>query len=257
MQPPANPYRSPGEQPQQGPEAAAASRIRDQSTGLVVFGIFQILIGCFCLLMVPLMLLVATMPQPGMPPGRAPTAAMMVPAAGFYLPSAVLAISLGVGSDPRRRSARTLTVVLSWLWLVMGWPAWRRGVFMMPRTLASMPQNVKLPPQGLVMIQAVTGGMLTCVYILLPLVYLLFYQRASVRATCEWRDPQVRWTDRCPMPVLAVSILLAFGLISMTPLVAYGFLMPFFGVCSPAFPGRSSCCCGCRRLAIWPGGRIG
>jgi hypothetical protein len=34
-----------------------------------------------------------------------------------------------------------------------------------------------------------------------------------VKAACEWLDPQERWTDRCPEPVLAVTMLLAGGAI--------------------------------------------
>ena len=32
-----------------------------------------------------------------------------------------------------------------------------------------------------------------------------------MRATCLRRDPKARWTDRCPMPVLALSILTAWS----------------------------------------------
>jgi hypothetical protein len=63
----------------------------------------------------------------------------------------------------------------------------------------------------------------------LPAVFLIFYHRASVWATCQRRDPQTRWTDRCPMPVLALSILLAFSFVSVLSMPAYGCVMPLFG----------------------------
>ncbi len=230
MQPSANPFQSPDEQPQQGTGAVAAPPFRDQSTGLAVYGIFQILIGGFCGLMTLFMLLMPMVPHPGMPPGQAPNAVMMVPAASMYVIAAVVFISLGVGSMGARRWARTLTVVLSWIWLVFGTAAMATFMFVIPRMFASMPQNEQLPPGALVGLEIMTGGMMTCLYIILPVLFLVFYQRASVRATCEWRDPQVRWTDRCPMPVLAVSIVLASTTISMAPLTACGFPLPFFGV---------------------------
>jgi hypothetical protein len=77
---------------------------------------------------------------------------------------------------------------------------------------------------------------MACIYILLPGVFLVLCHRESVHATCQRRDPMTRWTDRCPMPVLALSILLAFSVVSMSWVVPYGCVMPLFGVSSS--PGR-------------------
>ena len=96
---------------------------------------------------------------------------------------------------------------------------------------ATMGQQGKIPPQVIVITQIVTGAFMACIYILLPAVFLFFYHRASVRATCQRRDPQIRWTDRCPMPVLALSILLAWGAACcLFSMVAYRGVMPLFGV---------------------------
>jgi len=51
--------------------------------------------------------------------------------------------------------------------------------------------------------------------IVLPLVLFLFYRSSSVAATVERRDPHARWTDRTPLPVLAVVLVVAFGSIAM------------------------------------------
>ena len=73
-------------------------------------------------------------------------------------------------------------------------------------------------------------AIMACIYVLLPAVFLVFYQRASVRATCQWRDPQVRWTDRCPMPVLALSTDACIVCVRFMPsMAAYGGIMPLFG----------------------------
>ena len=45
---------------------------------------------------------------------------MMIPGIALYLMLAVAFIWLGVGSIRARRWAWTLTVVLSWMWLIMG-----------------------------------------------------------------------------------------------------------------------------------------
>ena len=71
----------------------------------------------------------------------------------------------------------------------------------------------------------------TCIYLVLPALFLLFYHRASVRATCRRRDPQIRWTDRCPMPVLAICILHAMAALCMPSMGGvYGWVIPVFGV---------------------------
>ena len=69
-----------------------------------------------------------------------------------------------------------------------------------------------------------------CVFVLLPAVFLIFYHRESVRATCQRLDRKVPWTDRCPMPVLALSILQASGALFMPLALVYGPVMPLFGV---------------------------
>jgi hypothetical protein len=74
------------------------------------------------------------------------------------------------------------------------------------------------------------GAFLAFIYVLLPGVFLVLCHRESVRATCQRRDPKTRWTDRCPMPVLALSIMMALSVLSISSLVAYGCVMPLFGV---------------------------
>jgi hypothetical protein len=65
-------------------------------------------------------------------------------------------------------------------------------------------------------------------YLFLPGLFVTVYGSPSARATFERRDPVPRWTDRCPTPVLGLSLLLAY--------CAVGFLfsallpvLPLFG----------------------------
>jgi hypothetical protein len=62
----------------------------------------------------------------------------------------------------------------------------------------------------------------------MPLVFVLFYRGAGVKATCEARDPTPRWTDRCPLPVLALSVMLAWGALSFLVSAPIA-IVPFFG----------------------------
>jgi hypothetical protein len=63
-----------------------------------------------------------------------------------------------------------------------------------------------------------------------PAALVFFYNSRHVKATCESRDTTRRWTDACPLPVLAVACWLWFGSVIMLFLpFAYNGVMPFFG----------------------------
>ena len=156
---------------------------------------------------------------------------MMIQAIVFYVPLSVAFIWLGIGLVRARRWAWTLTVVLSWIWLIIGVVAFAMiMLFMGPTTWASIAKQGAIPPEVIMVMRIVTGAVLACLYILLPGVFLVLCHRESVRATCQRRDPKIRWTDRCPMPVLALSIILALSILSMSSLVAYRCVIPLFGV---------------------------
>jgi hypothetical protein len=149
----------------------------------------------------------------------------------FYLPLSVAFIWLGIGLARARRWAWTLTVVLSWIWLIIGIVVFAMFMLLLGPTMwASMARQEAIPPEVIMAMRIVTGAVLGCMYILLPGLFIVLCHRESVRATCQRRDPKIRWTDRCPMPVLAVSLILALSILSMSSLVAYGCVFPLFGV---------------------------
>jgi len=203
----------------------------DRSTRLLLLGIAQVLLGCLCGLMAAMMVVLSLLgPMAGAPQGQAMNIQMMIPGMVFYLPLAVAFIWLGIGLVRARRWAWTLTVVLSWMWLIMGVAASVMFVFFMGPMNASIAVQGKLPPEAMMLMLIFLGAGMACIYILLPAVFLVFCHHESVRATCQRRDPKIRWTDRCPMPVLALSIILAFSVVSLSSVVAYGCVMPLFGV---------------------------
>jgi hypothetical protein len=204
----------------------------DQSARLMLVGIFQVLLGSLSGLMALLMaatpLLLSLAPQPQ---GPAMNAQGVIQAMVFYLLIAVVFIWLGIGLVRARRWAWTLTVVLSWMWLVIGLVSFVAFVFLIgPMVWETMARDGKVPREMIMGILMVMGLFVACVYILLPGLFLVVCHRESVRATCQKRDPKIRWTDRCPMPVLALSIMLALSLVSLSSLVSYGCVMPIFGV---------------------------
>ena len=103
-------------------QSADSPRFKDRSIGLIIFGALQIVMGCGCALLIPFMLLsLLVAPPAAAPMNAAPmNMQMMLPAVGFYGLAAVVLVSLGVGSIRARRWARALTLVLAWMWLVMG-----------------------------------------------------------------------------------------------------------------------------------------
>jgi hypothetical protein len=58
---------------------------------------------------------------------------------------------------------------------------------------------------------------------------VLFYSGKNVRATFEARDPHIRWTDKCPLPVLVLT--LGYGVLAVSALVGIytNTAVPFFG----------------------------
>jgi hypothetical protein len=80
-------------------------------------------------------------------------------------------------------------------------------------------------------------GTLGCIYLVLPGIFVAFYHRADVKATCEARDSKIRWTDHCPLPVLSLSLLLAFGATSILWSAGYEFVTPLFGIIMKGIPG--------------------
>ncbi len=202
---------------------------RDRTTGLIVFGIFEILLGGGCLLRAAIPYLgslVTAHAGAGAMPLRA-----LAPVLGMYLAAGAVAIWLGIGSILARRWARARWLCVSGPGLVMGLIALPFGILTaanLPRQMAASGQP-EVPPAMLVMIQILTLATMLVFYVAIPAALFLFYRSPHVRGTCEARDPVERWTDRCPLPVLALSVWTALGGLAMLAMVTFGGFFPLFG----------------------------
>jgi hypothetical protein len=109
---------------------------KDRSTGLIIFGILTILLGCLAGLFVPLMLVgqAVSAKTTGAP---APFSTIL-PGLSIYGILAVALVWLGIGSIMARRWARALLLIFSWSWLVMGLFVLVIMAFLMPKMLANM-----------------------------------------------------------------------------------------------------------------------
>ena len=227
-------------------EAAPVPPHKDRSTGLVVFGILTLLLGCLVGLFVPLMVFGQMMAAkaPNAPPANS---ALILPAVAIYGGLAVALIWLGIGSIMARRWARALLLIFSWSWLVMGIFMTVIMPFFMAKVFTNLPPNAKtgqpdMPPA------AITGMIIFMVlffaifFVLVPAVWTFFYNSRHVKATCETRDPVTRWTDACPLPVLGICLWLLFGVpwLLLMPIIGHG-VMPFFGMFLSGLPGSLFC----------------
>lgn len=207
---------------------------KDRQTGLIVFGILEILLGCLCALLVPLMIWGQAMSAQAT--GGAPNFRMAIPGALVYAMLAVALVWLGIGSMRFRRWARALLLILSWSWLGM-------GVIAMGFLLVWSPKMmVSLPPDAKTVALVVAAVIWTLIFIVVPGVLVVFYQSKHVKATCEARDPVARWTDGCPLPVLAVAVWLGFGAAWMLAMpIALNVVLPFFGVLLSGLSATAAC----------------
>ncbi len=85
---------------------------------------------------------------------------------------------------------------------------------------------------------------MTVFMVLLPGVLVFFYRSRHVKATCEARDPQIRWTDACPPPLLGVSCMLWWGTAMMIiyPFACNG-VLPLFGTLLSGWTGSLLALC--------------
>lgn len=219
---------------------------KDRSTGLVIFGILTLLLGCLAGLFVPLMLFgqVMAAKAPNAPPVNH---AAMVPGITVYGVLAVALVWLGIGSIKARRWARALLLIFSWSWLIMGILMTAIMPFIMSKSFANLPPNAKsgqpaMPPG---FITGMVIGMTIfffVFFVLVPAVWTFFYNSRHVKATCEARDPVTRWTDACPLPVLGFCLWTWFAVPMMLiwPLTGMA-VMPCFGVFVSGLPGALFC----------------
>jgi hypothetical protein len=186
---------------------ASTSAPGDRSAGLILFGVLQLGVGAVCAMIA--LAVAAAMSTSPPAAGAMPSTAALAPTLVVYGVAAGYFVSVGIGSIRRRRWARALSAAVGGLWLVFGVVSAIVAFLAIPRLLVMVPRAQE---------KAFVGGMTAFAAIFLialPLAIFLFYKSERTRETCEARDVRVRWTDRVPLPVLALTILLGFTAISL------------------------------------------
>ena len=167
------------------------------------------------------------MPQAPQGPQLSPR--MMLPSVAIYVVIAVAFVWVGVGMIRIRRWAWALTLVMSWMGLICGLFGSVMVPIFMTKTWGSLAEQNQMSPEMVRFMWATTILVIIGLYVFLPGLFVVFCQPKSVRDTVYRRDPTPRWTDRCPLPVLALVILHAAGAIFMPSLAIYNWVLPVFG----------------------------
>ncbi|ACB75440.1 hypothetical protein [Opitutus terrae] len=213
-----------------------AAPYKDRKAGLIVFGILEILIGAFFLfsLAATAVSRVVLAHRPEL--AQQYQGSTLWPTLLINGGLVVVFVWLGIGSLLARRWARAISLCLGWIGLISGVIACVSMAWVLPAIDAAMQQAAEQNGQHLsagivVFVKILTVSMMLLMYVIIPGALVLFYRSRHVRLTCETRDPVERWTDRCPLPVLALVLLLAFSAVAMVMTIPlYGRAFPFFGM---------------------------
>ncbi len=225
-------------------EFSMPAPFKDRSVGLMIFGILTIVLGLLVGLMVPLLVVGASINAAnGVDAGgfRA-----MIPAMSVYGILAVANIWLGIGSVLKRRWARALLLIFSWAWLIIGILMVVFSATVMPlisnSVQAGQAGQANLPPSAMAAVWISVTVFFFIFFVLLPLGWLLFYRSPHVKATCESFDPVPSWTDACPLPVLAIVLWMALSVPCMLLMGLAGTTaLPFFGLILAGWSARVFC----------------
>lgn len=183
---------------------------KNRRPGLIGCGVVHLLFGLmfigFSALMVMVTVMPKSAPQPAMPSG------MIVYTSLFYVLLAALFVSLGIGSMRARRWAPPLIQVTSWAWLICGALGGAVLFLMLPKMLATLPNQQQGAAAATMGCMAVVFGLFG---VAVPLAFVLFYRSAQVKATVEALDPVPRWTDTQPVSILIFASWMFFGAVSV------------------------------------------
>jgi hypothetical protein len=222
---------------------------KDRSTGLTVFGSLTILLGCLAFLLILVMMagmLAAARATNAQSPHSPLPLTAMLPAIMVYGVVGVSLVWLGIGSILARRWARALLLIFSWGWLFMGLFAVIGMSFFVPKFIASASgapaTHHGLPSSTIIGVMVFMFLFLGVFFIIVPAVWIFFYNSRHVKATCESRNPLTAWTDACPLPVLALCLWLCFTvpMMLLMPVMGHG-VMPFFGMFLSGAAGTVFC----------------
>ena len=209
---------------------------------LIAFGVVEILIGCFFLLMIAFALFAlmsSTPPQNGPVDPKAAIAMVVM----MYGVGAIVFVVVGIGSVQARRWGRIASLVVSWCWLVFGVLTTAMMAVLLPSIMKGAIQGAARAPIPASAQSAIVIGMLTffaIFFVALPLVFVLFYSGKNVKATCENTSGTPLSVNRKPVPVIVAAVWFGFSALSCLFVLVVPAGYPLFGVVLKGWAGRAA-----------------
>ncbi len=188
-----------------GPFGPRPVPYKDRRGWLIGFGVVEILIACFSLLLV---VLVLSLPHVG--------TRTTIFAAVLYGGMAAVLLAIGVGSIRCRNWARIAMLVVSGLWLGIGVLSTLPILLLVP---SIMQQQGRVSPEARHIVLVVMTATMSFFLVVMPTVFLVFYSRKSVKATClshgAGQVPAPTTTElpasKVPVPVIILAIWQGLG----------------------------------------------
>ena len=204
---------------------------------LALMGTLAGLLGVFYLLVMPKLM--------GSQPGMAGMSQMMVSAGLIYGLLGLVLLIPGLGSIFLKRWARPLCLILSWYWIYCGVIGLIAMLVQYPRMQQMMIDQ--MDAQGQQMASQAGAAMaigigisvafLFLFGVMLPGLLIWLYSHRDVKATVEFCDRKHRWTDRCPTPVLGITVACVISAVMMVSTLCWVRLVPAFG---KVYEGRTA-----------------
>jgi len=180
-------------------------------TGLVLFGILDLAAGVLYLAKTVIYALLAISGAAASIPAEFGRAEIPVTSALSLAPAAFF-LAIGFGSILARRWARALSLAFSSLWLAGGAIGAAFLFAGLPRMFGALaPLRERSASPSFISPAIRAYAFIFLVAIVLPGAYVLFYRARGVKAECDRRDPDERWTDRLSITDLASAMVLAVG----------------------------------------------
>jgi hypothetical protein len=189
---------------------------------LIAFGVIEILMGCAFLLMILFSAFIFLGPVAAKMPPNAFSPPVLMAIVGFqYGLMAAVFFTGGIGSIRCKNWARIFMLVVSGLWLGFGLLTTVAMAFMFPIIMRQQPGKVAPSVQHIVIVGTIT--FMTVLGVLLPAIFLFFYSRKSVRATClapkgaQVGTPAAEGTPApgFPVPLAILGVWQALGTVSV------------------------------------------
>jgi MFS family permease len=192
---------------------------------LIAFGVIEILMGLGCLLLATFMMLVFLRFWTS-PATHAQSPGTLVAGESVYILAAAFFFLAGTGSIQCKNWARILMLIASGFWLVLGVFIGGIVAFMVPKMMQAQ-HNV--PPGTERAVMAVMISMVVLLGILLPVVFLIFYSRKSVKATCLARNSAQAAAPAAapapsagfPLPLIILMVWEALGTLGVFSLLTF------------------------------------